>query len=81
VSNPWFEIPLVTEWYVTSEGGDTKISARNIEQVRVKLREMPSILNTPGDVLTAMNQFDVYVAEKEKEQMDEQQAQINATRR
>ena len=74
MSNPWFELPLVTEWQVSTEGGDTKVSAINIEKVRVKLREMPSITNTPADVLSAMNQFDVYVAEKEQQAIDEARA-------
>ena len=74
MSEPWFELPVVTEWQVNTVGGDTKVSAINIEKVRVKLREMPSITNTPADVLSAMNQFDVYVAEKEQQAMDEAKA-------
>lgn len=74
MSNPWFELPLVTEWQVSTEGGDTKVSATNIEKVRVKLREMPSVTNTPADVIHAMNQFDVYIAEREQEEMERQKA-------
>ena len=74
MSEPWFEMPVVTEWQIDTVGGDTKVSAINIEKVRVKLREKPSITNTPADVLSAMNQFDVYVAEKEQQAVDEAQA-------
>ena len=74
VSEPWFEMPVVTQWQIDTVGGDTKVSAINIEKVRVKLREMPSITNTPADVLSAMNQFDVYVAEKEQQAIDEARA-------
>ena len=74
MSEPWFEMPVVTEWQIDTVGGDTKVSAINIEKVRVKLREMPSIINTPADVLSAMNQFDVYVAEKEQQAMEEAKA-------
>ena len=74
MSEPWFELPLVTEWQVSTEGGDTKVSATHIERVRVKMRDTPSIINTPADVLTAMNQFDVYVAEKEQQAMEEAKA-------
>ena len=74
MSEPWFEVPLVTEWQVNTEGGDTKVSATNIEKVRVNLRDTPSIMNTPSDVLIAMNQFDVYVAEEERQAMEEAKA-------
>ena len=67
---PPMSMPVVTEWQIKSEGRDTKLSATYIEKIRVTLKEMPSILNTPPDVLNAMNQFDVYVAEKEREAMD-----------
>ena len=80
MSEPWFEIPLVTEWGIKTEGEDTKVFAENIEKVRVRLREMPSIINTPADVLSAMNQFDVYVAEKEQEAMDKQEAEMRSHR-
>ena len=74
MSEPWFELPVVTEWQVNTVGGDTKVSAINIEKVRVKLSDVPSIINTPADVLNAMNQFDVYVAEKEQQAIDEARA-------
>ena len=75
MSEPWFEVPLVTEWHIITEGGDTKVSAANIDSVRVNLRDMPSIVNTPPDVLNSMNQYDVYIAEREREQMEEAEAQ------
>ena len=74
MSEPWFEMPVVTEWQIKTEGRDTTISATYIEKIRVKLREMPSVLNTSPDILNAMNQFDVYIAEKEKDAMEEAQA-------
>ena len=74
MSEPWFEVPLVTEWQVNTEGGDTKVYATNIEKVRGNLRDTPSIMNTPSDVLIAMNQFDVYVAEEERQAMEEAKA-------
>ena len=74
MSEPWFELPVVTAWQLDTEGGDTKVTASHIEKVRVKLRDVPSIINTPADVLNAMNQFDVYVAEKEQQAMEEAKA-------
>ena len=71
MSEPWFDMPIVTDWQITTEGGDTKVSATNIEKVRVNLRDVPSIVNTPADVIAAMNQFDVYVAEKEQDALEE----------
>lgn len=67
---PWFEIPLVTEWKITAGGRDTIIEATNIEKVRVDIRDTPSILGSHPDIMTAMNQYDNYVAGLEQEEME-----------
>ena len=71
VCEPWFELPLVTEWKTTTDGRDPIIQATNIEQIRVNVRDTPSITGYSADVLSAMNQYDQYMAEREREAMEE----------
>ena len=60
------------EWQ-TSEDGHTTVT--RVETQRVKIRGTPSVFGMPADILEAMNELDVYVAEREKEAMDEAEAQ------
>ncbi len=70
VSEPWFEIPLAVEW--KTEEGTTTVT--RTERHRVRLRGMPSVVNTPPDILKAMNEYDVHVNEMEREAMEEAKA-------
>ena len=65
---PWFNIPLVTEWTTTTDGGATIIQATNIEQVRTPIRDIPSVVGSSPDIISAMNQYDQYVSEREQEE-------------
>ena len=68
---PWFEVPLVTEWNITTEGRDTMIKATSIEKTRVVIRDIPSITTTSADILSAMNSYDAFVAEQEREAVED----------
>tara|TARA_R100001082_G_scaffold31253_1_gene15860 strand:+ start:7764 stop:8003 length:240 start_codon:yes stop_codon:yes gene_type:complete len=76
VSEPWFNLPIVTEW--TWDKADGTIAATSIEQRKVQIRDIPSVFNLPPEVLISMNAFDAYVAEEKQRQIEE--AQANAKR-
>ena len=67
---PWFDIPLVTEWKKTTDGRDTILQATNIETFRVDIRDTPSITGYSPELVSAMNQYDQYVSEREQEAME-----------
>lgn len=73
VSEPWFELPIVTEW--TKDKANEKYSATNIEKHRVSLMDMPSVLNSGIEEIVSMNQFDAYIAEEKQRAQEEAEAQ------
>ena len=70
VSEPWFHIPIPMEWQ--TEDGHTTVT--RVEKHRVKIRGTPSVFGMPPDILKAMNELDIYQAEREQEAIDEAQA-------
>ena len=70
VNEPWFELPIVTEW----TKNDETIKATCIEKVRVDVRDLPSIFGGQPEVLQAMNEFDVYVHDQEEQARREAEA-------
>ena len=69
VSEPWFELPLVTEW--TEDKANGTYAATNIEKFKIHMRDTPSVFNLPAEVLMSMNQYDVYIAEEKERAMEE----------
>ena len=69
VSEPWFELPLITEW--TKDKADGTYAATNIEKYKVYIRDTPSVFNLPDEVLASINAFDVYVAEEKQRALEE----------
>ena len=67
VSEPWFEVPLVTEW---SREKGTNFRATRIERFKVTVRDMPSVLGYHPDVVEAMNEYDQWQHEQEQGQME-----------
>ena len=75
VSDPWFEMPLATEWTTTEEGRTTVTC---VETHRVKIRGTPSVFGMPVDILKAMNELDAHVAELERDAHEQAQASAKA---
>ena len=73
VSEPWFELPVVTEW--TWDKANGTHAATNIEHYTIKMRDVPSVMTLPPEVLISMNQFDAYIAEEKERAMEEAKAQ------
>ena len=73
VSEPWFELPIVTEW--TKDKANEKYSATNFETHRVSLRDMPAILNSGIEELASMNQYDLYISEQKQQAHENAEAQ------
>ena len=71
VSEPWFEMPLATEWTTTKDGRTT---VTRVETHRVKIRGTPSIFGMPPDIVKGMNELDIYQAELEREAIEEAKA-------
>ena len=69
VSEPWFELPLVTEW--TEDKANGTYAATNIEKFKIHMRDTPSVFNLSAEVLMSMNQYDVYIAEEKERAMEE----------
>ena len=72
VSEPWFELPIVTEW--TKDKANEKYSATSIEKHRASLMDMPSVLNSGIEEIVSMNQFDAYIAEEKQRAQEEAEA-------
>lgn len=71
VSEPWFEMPLAVEW--KTEEGRTTVT--QVEKYRVRIRGTPSVFGMPADVLKAMNDLDVYLAEQERDAQAQAEAE------
>ena len=69
VSEPWFEIPVVTEW--TWDKANDTYAATNIERFKIKLRDIPSATALEPEILISMNQYDAYIAEEKERLMEE----------
>ena len=78
VSEPWFEMPLATEWTTTEEGRTTVTC---VETHRVKIRGTPSVFGMPPDILKGMNELDIHQAEMEKEAHEQAEHQAQARSR
>ena len=76
VSEPWFELPIVTEW--TRDKANEKYTATNIERHRVNIIDMPAVINSDLDVIASMNQYDLYVAEQKQHAQEEAEAKAKA---
>jgi len=72
VSEPWFELPVVTEW--TWDKANGTHAATHIEQYRIKVRDVPSVMSLSPEVLISMNQYDAYIAEEKERAMEEAKA-------
>ena len=77
VNEPWFELPIVTEW--TKEGN--AIKATQIERFRVDVRDVPSVLGSPPEVITGMNQYDRWYAEEQRRAQEEAEAEARSRTR
>ena len=75
VSEPWFEMPLATEWKTTEDGQTT---VTRVETHRVRIRGTPSIFGMPPDIVKGMNELDVYQAELEREAHEQAAAEAKA---
>ena len=78
VSEPWFEIPLATEWESDKEGRTT---VTRVETHRVNIRGTPSVFGMPTDILKAMNELDAHVADLEREAHEQAEAEAKARSR
>ena len=78
VSEPWFEMPLATEWTTTKDGRTT---VTRVETYRVKIRGTPSIFGMPPDVVKGMNDLDIYQADLEREAHEQAAAEVKAGNR
>ena len=78
VSEPWFEMPLATEWETTKDGLTT---VTRVETHKVMIRGTPSIFGMPPDIVKGMNELDVYQAELEREASEQAAAEAKAGRR
>ena len=78
VSEPWFEFPVVTEW--TWDKANGTHAATNIEHYTIKMRDVPSVMTLPPEVLISMNQYDAYIAEEKERAMEEAKAEAKARR-
>ena len=74
VNEPWFELPIVTEW----TKNDETIKATCIEKVRVDVRDLPSILGAPPEIIMAMNEYDRWRHEQEEEAHREAEAEARS---
>jgi len=74
VSEPWFELPIVTEW--TKDKASETYAATRIERHRINIRDAPSVLNTELTELASMNEFDNYIAEEKRRAQEEAQAKV-----
>jgi hypothetical protein len=72
VSEPWFELPIVTEW--TKDKASETYAATNIEKFKIKIRDTPAVLNLHPEELLSMNEFDVYISEEKQRAMEEAKA-------
>lgn len=77
VSEPWFEMPIAMEW----ETKDGHTTVTRVETHRVKIRGTPAVFNMPNDILKAMNELDVHVADLEREAHEEAMASAKAGNR
>ena len=78
VSEPWFELPIPMEWETNKDGRTT---VTRVDKHRVKIRGTPSVFGMPTDILKAMNELDVHIAELEREANEEAMAQAKAGNR
>ena len=78
VSEPWFELPVVTEW--TKDKANDTYAATNIERFKIKLRDIPSATALEPEILISMNQYDAYIAEEKERAMEEAKAEAKARR-
>lgn len=70
-------MPLAVEW--KTEEGRTTVT--RVERHRVNIRGTPSVFGMPTDVLKAMNELDVHIAELETEAHEEAMATAKAGNR
>jgi hypothetical protein len=63
VNEPWFELPIVTEWTLTDE----TIKATCIERIRVDVRDLPSVLGSSPDIIMAMNEYERWAQEQQEQ--------------
>ena len=78
VSEPWFELPLATEWESDEEGRTTVTC---VETHRVNIRGTPSVFGMPTDILKAMNELDAHVADLERESHEQAAAEAKGRNR
>ena len=71
MNEPWFELPVVTEW--TNEGNTMRAS--QIERFRVDVRDSPSILGSPPEIVSGMNQYDQWYNEEQRRSQEEAEAE------
>jgi hypothetical protein len=74
VSEPWFELPIVTEW--TKDKANETYAATRIEKYRIDIRDMPSVLNSGMTEIASMNEFDNFISEEKMRAQEEANSRV-----